>query len=195
MCCEHCHREITPGTERTVWYGVKRWVRVCALCLPFATSIAFGEASPPQAPQPVLYTPKCVKVDSGLSDSTLSSWYLQQKLNGFCLVDHESDDRLPVASLTMPYAGSSPALPGEDHPAPEHPPEGSTFNPISGSGAMANTNAAMTVTTWEPPDPGYSTLDRIFASQRAARGVMLGLGSVTRQHRPLVPRARRNCWS
>jgi hypothetical protein len=54
MCCEQCHREITPGTERTVWDGVKRWVRVCALCVPFAASIMFGQTSPPDKDPPVM---------------------------------------------------------------------------------------------------------------------------------------------
>jgi hypothetical protein len=54
VSCDHCHCEITPGTERTVWDGVKRWVRVCALCFPFAVSVMFGQTSPQEAPPPIM---------------------------------------------------------------------------------------------------------------------------------------------
>jgi hypothetical protein len=56
-----------------------------------------------------------------------------------------------------------------------------------------NTNAAMRVTSWEPPDPGYSPLDGIFASQSSVRGMILKVGSV-QQHRSLLPRPRSNCY-
>jgi hypothetical protein len=97
----------------------------------------------------------------------------------------------------VPFDGSAPTLPAEEQPNPHnqpHPPhQGSTFLGISGSGAMANTSSAMTMTTWEPPDPGYSTLARLSERQSSARGVMLKVGSVAPQHRPFLPRARRNC--
>jgi hypothetical protein len=54
VSCDHCHREITPGTERTVLGGVKHWVRVCALCFPFVASIVFGQTSPPEKAPPVM---------------------------------------------------------------------------------------------------------------------------------------------
>ena len=192
MCCDHCHCEITPGTERTFWDSIKHSVWVCAACAAFLISTASpGPTSPQQEPPPILRAARRVVVDSGSSGNTLSGRYWQQ-MNGFFVAGQDSDDE-PVASLMMPHAHSSPAPPGEDRPGPEHPPEGSTFNPISGSGAMANTNAAMRVSTWEPPDPGYSPLDQLFASQASVRGVMLKVGSVQLQHRPLLPRARRNC--
>jgi hypothetical protein len=195
MCCDHCNCAIAPGTERIVWDGVKRWARVCTLCVPFVVSIVFGQTSPVQAPPPIIQTGRRVVVDSG-SSSTLSGRYWQQQLNGFFVAGQDSDDN-PVASLTVPHNGSTPTLPAEEQPNPDnqpHPPhQGSTFLGISGSGAMANTNSAMTVTTWEPPDPGFSSLARLFERQSSARGVMLKVGSVAPQHRPFLPRARRNC--
>lgn len=195
MCCDHCHCEITPGSERTVWDGLKRSVQVCALCFPFVASIVFGQTTPEHAPRPVLRATRAVVVDSGSSGSTLSERYWQH-WNGLALIGQDSDHN-PVDSLRVPHDGSAPTIPAEEQPNPDnqpHPPhQGSTFLGISGSGAMANTNAMITVTSWEPPNPAYSPMARIFASESSARGVILKVGSVTPPLRPFLPRARRNC--
>ena len=197
MCCDHCHREITPGTENTVLDRVKGWVRVCTLCVPFVASIVFGQTSPTQAPPPIINPARSVVQDSGSlgsANTLLSEWYRRQ-LSQF-LVVQDSDDNL-VASLTVPPAVPAPARLPEEKPNPEnqpHPPEqGSTFVGISGSGAMSNTAAVTTISSWDPPDPAYSSLARIFEPQSSARGVMLKIGPVAPQHRPFLPRARRNC--
>jgi hypothetical protein len=54
MCCDRCHRPIQPGTERALWDGLKRRLRVCATCVAFGTSVVFGQISPPEAPPPVM---------------------------------------------------------------------------------------------------------------------------------------------
>jgi hypothetical protein len=195
MCCDHCHCEITPGTERTFWDSIKHSVWVCAACAAFLISTASpGPTSPQQEPPPILRAARRVVVDSGSSGNSLSGRYWQH-WNDLVLIGQDSDHS-PQASLTVPYDGSAPTLPAEEQPNPDnqpHPPhQGSTFLGISGSGAMANTNAAMKVNTWEP-DPGYSPLDQLFESQASVRGVMLKVGSVTPQLRPFLPRARRNC--
>jgi hypothetical protein len=193
MCCDHCHGQITPGTEQTFWDSAKHFVWVCATCAAFLIStVSFGQLSPQQQPPPILQATRSVAVDSGSSGSTLSARYWQQ-LNG-CFLDCQDSDHKQVASLTLPHAGSSPALPGEDKPEPEHPPhEGSTFVGISGSGVMSNTAAVATISSWDPPDPAYSSLAHIFEPQWSARGVMLKIGPVAPQHCPFLPRARRNC--
>lgn len=53
MCCDHCHRPIQPGTERTLWDEVKHCVWVCATCFAFLASAA-AQATPPQQPRPLL---------------------------------------------------------------------------------------------------------------------------------------------
>jgi hypothetical protein len=193
MTCDHCRCQMVPGTERTFWDGVKHCAWVCATCAAFLLSTASpGQLSPQQEPPPILRAARRVVVDSGSSSSTLGMWYWQQQLNGFSLAGQDSGDK-PGASLTEPHGFSSPVLPGEERPGPEHPPhQGSTFVGISGSGAMANTSSAMRVTSWEPPDPGYSSLDRRFATQSFARRAMLRVGSVP-QNRSFLPRTRRNC--
>lgn len=196
MTCDHCHCQISPGSEQTFWDSVKHCVWVCATCAAFLLStVTPGQLSPQQEPPPIIQATHHVDVDSGSSGSTLSERYWQQ-LNAFFVIGQDSDD-YSVASLTMPRGLSAPTRPAEEQPTPEnqpHPPhEGSIFGGVSASGAMANTNAAMTMTTWVPPDPGYSPLDQLFATQASARRVMLKVGSVPPQHHPLLPRARRNC--
>jgi len=195
VTCLHCHHEIPPGTERTFWDSVKHHAWVCATCAAFLISaVPAGQLSPQHVPLPILRAARRVEVDSGSSGSTLSVRYRQQ-LNDFFVAGQDSDAK-PMASLTVPHEGPVPTLPRDEQPNPDnqpHPPhQGSTFLGVSGSGAMANTNATITVTSWEPPDPGYSPLARLFASQSSS-SVMLRVGSVTPRHRPLLPLARRNC--
>src|SRR5215469_4886249 len=53
MCCDCCHREIPPGTERTLWHGVKHWAWVCATCFVFGSSAIFGQITPPEVAPPI----------------------------------------------------------------------------------------------------------------------------------------------
>lgn len=74
MCCDHCHCEIAPGTERTIWDGVKRWVRVCAVCLPFVASITFGQTSPTQESPPITRYARSISVDSSAGAGGPTEW-------------------------------------------------------------------------------------------------------------------------
>ncbi|MGA1988800.1 MAG: hypothetical protein ABSG72_21205 [Candidatus Sulfotelmatobacter sp.] len=69
MCCDRCHHEIAPGTERTLWDAVKGYIRVCAICFPFLAS-AMPPPTPPQRPAPDFYmynypASSNINVDSG----------------------------------------------------------------------------------------------------------------------------------
>jgi hypothetical protein len=186
MCCDHCHREIAPGTERTIWDGVKRWVRVCALCLPFVVSVTFGETSPAPEPPPLLRFTRSPVFDS--SSRSIGSGVLPMmgELNGntSCPVS------VPSASFTCPTQ-----LPEGDGNEPEHLPEesGSTINPINSSGMISNVQAHVTMTSWEPPDRNHSAMDRFFLeTDLHGKYTTLKVGSIHAQ-RPM-PRARRSCW-
>ena len=67
VTCSNCHHEIAPGTERTCLDKLKQCVRVCALCFAFLTSIVFGQASPTQAPPPLLMTVGSLTVNTNAS--------------------------------------------------------------------------------------------------------------------------------
>ncbi len=71
MCCDQCHREIDPGTERTVWGGVKRCMWVCAVCFTFIVSV-FGQTSPTEEPPPILLN---VGSELGASGNTMAGTF------------------------------------------------------------------------------------------------------------------------
>jgi hypothetical protein len=182
MCCAHCHREIAAGT--TVWDGVKRSAQVCAICLSFVASFAFGQTSPAPEPAPLPRYTRSIVFDSG-SRPIGSTGVLQMmgELNG------NTSCPVPSASFTC-----STQLPEGDRDEPEHLPEesGSTINPISFSGMMANVHAQVTITSWEPPDRNHSAMDRFFLeTDLHAKRSTLKVSSVNIQ-RPM-PRARRSC--
>jgi len=182
MCCAHCHREITAGTP--VRDGMKRWVRVCAICFPFVASFAFGQTSPAPEPAPLPRYTRSIVFDSGSSASGPTGMLqLIGELNG------NTSCPFPSASYTC-----STQLPEGDRDGPEHLPEesGSTINPISFSGMMANVQAQVTTASWEPPDQNHSAMDRFFLETNLhAKHTTLRVSSVSMQ-RP-IPRARRSC--
>lgn len=194
MCCDHCHCEIAPGTERTIWDGVKRWVRVCAVCLPFVASITFGQTSPTQEPPPIARYARSISVDSSVGAGGPTEWRREgwsrnrviiREMNG----DSSCSALVPSESSTLPSCPTR--LPEEDKHEPEHLPEesGSTISPINFSGIMANVQAQVTTVSWEPRGQGYSPLDDFF--MKPVPHTTLKVGSV---HAPRpMPRARRSC--
>ena len=189
MCCDRCHGEIAPGTERTVWDGMKRWVRVCAVCLPFFASVTFGQTSPTQEPPPIARYTRSISVDSssggGPTGWRPEGWSRNREMNG----DTSCSASIPSESFAL---SSCPTrLPEEDKHEPEHLPEetGSTINPINFSGMMANVQAQVTTVSWEPRGQGYSPLDHFF--MKPVPHTTLKVSSVHAQ-RPM-PRARRSC--
>ena len=186
MCCDHCHCEIAPGTERTVWDGVKRWVRVCALCLPFVASITFGQTSPTQEPAPIPRYIRSTSIDSSTGATEPTGWRREELSRDFVIVEE--------------HQSTEPARPPhEDTPELPHPPHGEgsgelpIFVGIGASGAMTNVaNTAMISPSWEPPDHNHSAMDRFFLeTDPHAQHATLKVGSVHAQ-RP-TPRARRSC--
>jgi hypothetical protein len=204
MCCDRCHRQIEPGTETTVWGGVKRYVLVCALCLPFATSIMFGQTSPTPEPAPLPTFSRRVSVDSGSSGTTNMplGWRSQDRITGAVFVanDGEPCDTETTGFRSFTLSSCPTPLPGEDTPELPHPPHGEgsgelpIFVGIGASGAQSNvTNAMITSTSWEPPDQNHSAAGHFFLdTDPHAKHPTLQVGSV-RAQRPMIPRARRSC--
>jgi len=99
MCCDHCHQLIQPGTERTIWLGLKRFVRVCTTCAFFLVSaFAIGQASPPEAPPPIM-----ISVGSGWSASGNTSPSTTNSSSGNTSL--EPPEQLPV-KLGLPLWSS-----------------------------------------------------------------------------------------
>jgi hypothetical protein len=187
MRCDHCHREITPGTERSAWINpLKRVGRVCVTCaillLPTFTS---GQTSPPQEPPPIPRSARRVSVDSG-GDSMAGR--RREGWNGDLLIG-ENRDTAPAGPARLPEK-NTPEVP--------HPPhgEGSRELPIFvGIGASGRINVAITPIvsfSWEPPDQNHSAMDRFFLeTDPHAKHTTLKVGPV---HAPRpMPRARRSC--
>lgn len=194
MCCDHCHCEIAPGTERTVWDGMKRWVRVCAVCLPFVACITFGQTSPTQEPSPIARYTRSISVDSstgadGPTGRRRGGWSRNTVTIGEMNGDTSCSASVPSEAFTLSPCPSRP--PQEDKHEPEHLPEesGSTISPINFSGIMANVQAQVTTVSWEPRGQGYSPLDHFL--MQPVPHTTLKVGSVHAQ-RPM-PRARRSC--
>jgi hypothetical protein len=124
VCCDHCHREIAPGTERTIWDGVKRWVRVCALCLPFVVSVTFGQDSPTQEPAPIARYSRSILADSGTGGSGPTEWRREGRSRDFVIVGGDQ--------------GTEPARPDrEDAPELPHPPHGEVLENCRPSSGLA----------------------------------------------------------
>ncbi len=195
MCCAACHREIASGTERTVWDGVKRWVRVCALCFPFVASTMFGQTSPTQEPAPVPMYPRSIVFDSGSASRPLG-WRREEWSGDFVSVGEEMNgdtscsESIPSSTFTLSSCPTQ--LPEGDKHEQEHFPEesGSTISPINFSGIMANVQAQVTTVSWEPRAQGHSPLDHFF--MKPVPHTMLKVGSVHAQRS--MPRARRSCF-
>jgi hypothetical protein len=75
MCCGCCRREIRPGTEQTLWDGVKHWVWVCATCFAFGNSAVFGQVSPPEAAPPIFIDVRAPSIYSNVSAGTFTNTF------------------------------------------------------------------------------------------------------------------------
>jgi hypothetical protein len=73
MCCDCCHHQIAPGTERTLWDGVKHWVWVCATCFAFGSSVVFGQLSPPEAAPPIFIDVRAPSIYTNASAGTFTN--------------------------------------------------------------------------------------------------------------------------
>ena len=191
MCCDHCHCEITPGTERSAWISpLKRVGRVCVTCaillLPTFTS---GQTSPPQEPPPILRSARRVSVDSG--GGSMTAGRRREGWNEDLLIVGESRDTAPARPARLPEENT----PEPDLPHPPHG-EGSGELPIFvGIGASGGMNVAITPMvsfSWEPPDQNHSAMDRFFLeTDPHTKHTTLKVDSAKAQ-RPM-PRARRSC--
>ncbi|PYV75559.1 MAG: hypothetical protein DMG96_16805 [Acidobacteria bacterium] len=100
-----------------------------------------------------------------------------------------------TATLTLPVAQAPLRFP-DDKPEPTHPPHGEgsgelpSLTGISASGAMANVNAIVTTTTWEPVTGAYPGPAHDFFAKPAHQH-MYKVALVT--PRRFLPRARRSC--
>lgn len=71
MCCDRCHHEIIPGTERPAWIeSLKRVGRVCAVCAAFLLS-SLGQPTPQQRPAPIFYVSPTASMNINVTATAL----------------------------------------------------------------------------------------------------------------------------